>query len=194
MSILQPESESDPRCDHRRGFAWGLAKQSAGAVAWGLFLAAAPFELVVGGCIVWVPLLVWRERVRSREYGFLPGGIARLAITAFIIIAAANAPKHLDRVVGPLRFESISLSELCQQLRREHEIPVAAVDDGAFEKIFLFATTARMSRREVVAELAKTTNREQHFAGCANGSSFLSGVGGTYYLSPKRSDPLATSE
>jgi hypothetical protein len=101
---------------------WKVAKQGVGAIPWGVFFAAAPFEAVFGGCIVWLPLLIWRERLRALSYGFWPGAFLRLGIVLTIAVAAITAPKHMDEFVGPMRFENIPLAELCMELRREYGI------------------------------------------------------------------------
>ena len=163
-----------------------FVRQCAGAVGWGIFIAVAPFELVFGGWMVWLPLLIWRERVRTCRHGFWTGAIARFAIAFTIITIAGILPEHMDRIVGPLSYASLPLHDLCRELHRGYGIPVGATDESAMEERISFSIAGAISRREVVAQLAKATNREIRFAGCLNGSSVLCGVGGTYYLYPKK--------
>ncbi len=170
-----------------------LPRQFVGAVLWGIFIAAAPFEIVFGGSIVWVPLRVWRERVRALHYGFWSGFLMRFAVVLFIVAGAANAPKNMDTLVGPLTFDNICLHDLCRQLSIQHGIPLSVTDDLALEDRISFKTTTAMPRREVVTQLAKATDRTPDFAGCLNGGSILSGIYGTYYLHPMKANSTPTA-
>lgn len=169
------------------GFFLPILQQCAGALAWGAFFAAAPFEAVFGGCIVWLPPLIWRERIRASRYGFWPGAIVRFAVAALIVALAAAAPKFEDRLVGPIQCDEMPLYDLCRELSYRHGIPVRCYDDKTGERPLSFAVSEKMSRRAVVATLAKQAECDlQRFRGCANGSSVFTGVGGCYYLREKK--------
>src|SRR4051812_5473163 len=90
-----------------------MLRQTAGGLIWALFFILAPMEVLILGALVWVPLLVWRERVRAVRYGFGLGLVARLGIVVAVFILAVHAPtKQEDGRVGPLTHDKISLGEL----------------------------------------------------------------------------------
>lgn len=82
-----------------------LGRQAIGGAGWGLFFVVAPIiEVLVA--VVWMPVLIACEWIRSRRYGFIPGAAVRLAVVGMIVAAAAHAPvksmsRYLDQPVGP---------------------------------------------------------------------------------------------
>jgi hypothetical protein len=54
---------SDPRASKQ------LLRQMAGALPWGVFFILAPFEVLLLGALVWIPLLIVRDRWRRYSSG-----------------------------------------------------------------------------------------------------------------------------
>ena len=93
----------------------GFVRQVGGAFVWGLFIIRAPIILVFLTALIWVPIFVWREKIRTRHYGFLPGAVYRYALIVLIVVLAAFAPvKFEDKKVGPLKNANPSLGELVE--------------------------------------------------------------------------------
>jgi hypothetical protein len=167
-----------------------LAHQITGAMLWGAFIAVAPFEILFfGGWIVWLPLLIWRERIRTRRYGFWPGAVARFAVATSIVVAAIAAPKDDDRIVGPVSYENLPLHDLCADLSWNHHVPVRAWGEADFRNSISFSTSISMTRRQLVQGLARATNREAKYWGCLSGGSFLFGHSGAFHLCPRQETP-----
>jgi hypothetical protein len=180
-------SASTSSCSGRRTRLLSFIWQCGGAVLWGIFFSVAPLVLVVGSSIVWLPILIWRETVRSRQHAFWPGLLARFAIVTVIVAGAIRTPKYDDELVGPIAFKDISLRNLCQKLNEEYGVRVRTFEDSADALTLSFSTTKPMSRRAVVEVLAKQVDYTSSFAGCGTDATLLTGTWGTYYLYKKRS-------
>jgi hypothetical protein len=157
---------SERRADHH------LLRQAGGGLLWGLFFILAPFEVLFLGALVWVPILIWREKRRTRLWGFWPGVIYRFAVVAGFVALAAFAPtKHEDQRVGPLR-RDVSLGELVS----------AGIIYQLFEtnhhdlRVSLPSPTP--SRREVMEAITRQTGFRTHVYHCAHGATILFGSGG----------------
>lgn len=80
---------------------------------YGLFFILAPFEILFLGSFIWIPLLIWRERVCARNYGFSTGAIAKIVLALTIVAVGIGLPmKAEDKKVGPFERTNISLGEL----------------------------------------------------------------------------------
>jgi hypothetical protein len=93
-----------------------LLRQAAGGAVWGVFFSVAPIIEILFVCApAWIGILVWREVVRSRRYGFWPGAGVRLAVVGGIVALAAWLPfKYEDRLVKPLSKAEYTLGELSE--------------------------------------------------------------------------------
>src|SRR5580692_1071802 len=93
----------------------GFVRQVGGAIVWGLFIVLAPIILVILTALIWIPIFIWREKVRTRHYGFLPGAIYRYALIILIVVTSAFAPvKFENKKIGPLKNSNPSLQELVE--------------------------------------------------------------------------------
>ena len=150
-----------------------LFQQTAGALFWGLFIILTPIAIVLLGALVWIPIFVWRERVRARRYGFWPGALCRYSFIALLVVLAAIAPlKFEDKKVGPLQSTDMTLSELVAAgviypLRyQEHE------------KVRVSLPSPSPSRREVIAAITQQTAFKADVYHCGNVANILFGGGG----------------
>lgn len=129
-----------------------LLRQAAGALAWGIFFAVVPIMLLFVGVLVWIPVLIWREIVRSHRYGFFPGVLVRLGVVVATVSIAALLPvKYGDRRVRALPRADVTLGELAAAhvlwpIRDEHQKTL---------RVTLPSTTP--TRREVMAAIEQQT-------------------------------------
>jgi hypothetical protein len=150
-----------------------LFRQITGALLWAFFFALAPLEILFWGALVWVPLLIWRERARATRYGNLPGLVIRLLTVSVVITAAALAPfKHEDRKVGPLPNAEISLGELA----KARVIYPPHNQQNQVIRVLLPSTLP--TRREVMQAITKQTGFKTSILHCGNGATVLFGSGG----------------
>jgi hypothetical protein len=150
-----------------------LQRQSAGGLLWALFFVLAPMEVLVFGALVWIPLLIWRERVRAARYGFWPGMVARLGIVAVAIAIAVIAPtKHEDGRVGPLLRTDLTLGEMA----------AAGVINPPFDRqhdsVRVSLPSVKPTRREVIQAITQQTGFRASIFHCGNGATILFGGGG----------------
>lgn len=126
-------------------------------------------EVLVFGSIIWIPILVWRERVRSKEFGFLPGFVVRLAVVALVVCVALILPlKHEDtHRVGPLTKNMMSLSEISNEIHIANSYPPTA----AATTIELPSTTPTI--REVLRAMEKATGLSARAARCGNSATLV---------------------
>lgn len=150
-----------------------LLRQVAGALPWGLFFSLAPTEVLFLGALGWVPLLVWRERIRSSRHGFFTGAVARLGVVAVIITTAALLPmKHEDGRVGPLARQDVSLGEL-----NAAEV-IYPLSDRRHDGVRIVLPSATPTRREVMQAITRQTGFKASINHCGNGATVLFGSGG----------------
>jgi hypothetical protein len=158
---------SDPRASQQ------LLRQVAGALLWTAFFILSPTEVLVLGALVWIPLLIWRERVRALRYGFLPGAVARLSVIAVAIITAGLLPtKHEDGRVGPLPRVDISLGELAAVG------VIYPLFDQRHDGIRVVLPSTTPTRREVMQAITRQTGFRASIFHCGNGATVLFGSGG----------------
>ncbi len=150
-----------------------LLNQVAGAFLWAMFFVLTPMEILVLGALGWIPLLIWRERVRSIRYGFLLGAVARLGVVASVIIVATLLPtKHEDGKVGPLSRTDVSLGELAA-------IGVIyPLADEQRNEIHVLLPSTTPTRREIMHAITQQTGLQASIFHCGNGATVLFGSGG----------------
>jgi len=150
-----------------------LLRQVAGALPWGVFFILAPTEILFLGALGWIPLLIWRERVRASRYGFFPGALTRLGVVVVIITAAALLPtKHEDGRVGPLARQDVSLGEL------NTAGVIYPLFDHRHDLIRVALPSTTPTRREVMQAITKQTGFTASIFHCGNGATVLFGSGG----------------
>jgi hypothetical protein len=153
-----------------------ILKHVAFGFASGVAISVAPFELnlllVPGLLVAWV-LAAKRRPVGSAlaSYGLV--GIAALGV---ISIAIYLPVKYLDRKVGPIRYERMSLEALCQALREDYRVSAHAPYPEGTNIFIEFHTDRAMARREVLQKLANDTTCDLRIGFCGNGASFLFGA------------------
>jgi len=157
-----------------------LLRQAAGAVAWGAFFILAPMELLFVGALVWIPLLVWRERRRARFYGFLPGAGLRLGIVVAIVMVAVHLPvKREDVPLGELSQRTVTLGELA-------EAGMISPPDVKLEPVRVLLPSTTPTKREIMRAIAEQTGLRANVSRCATGASILSGPSvGSIHVSPR---------
>jgi hypothetical protein len=154
-----------------------LLRQVAGALVWGAFFILAPIEVLVGGAIVWLPLLAWRELRRAHRYGFLPGGAIRGAVVAAIVVTAAYLPvKSWDARLGPFPQAQVTLGELAAAR------VILPLRDPALEKVPVSLPSTTPTRREVRQAISQRKDLRIGYLQCGNGATILFGAS----LSPIR--------
>lgn len=161
-------SSPPPESKLRQGWAI-LAWQAAGAAGWATFISVVPALILVLSAILWLPLLVFCERRRSRRHGFLPGIIVRVGIAGALITSAAVAPLGQEdtEIIEPLPGRVVTLDVLKQSER--FEIPRDA------EKLQVTLPSARPRMREVVEAIEKQTGLRCEYRKCGCGMSVLWG-------------------
>lgn len=169
----------EPMCS-RQGSLW---RQAAGGVPWGAFFIFAPVDVLIMGALVWIPLLIWSERVRELRCGFWPGAVARLTVVAVIVTTAALLPvKYEDGRVGPLPRVDMSFKELADggviyPISDDEQLPVRVV-----------LPSLEPTRREVMQAIIQQTGLNASIFHCGNGATVLfGGGGGRIRVSGKRS-------
>jgi hypothetical protein len=149
-----------------------LFKQAGVGLIWGLFLVLAPMEILLGGALIWIPLFIWRERLRAARPGFWLGTALRYPIIAAIAVLAAIAPlKAEDQRVGPLPGVNVTLAQLAKA-RVIYDLFSAEHGDLRVQ-----LPSASPTRREVMAVIKEQTGFESRIFHCGNGSTILFGGG-----------------
>lgn len=150
-----------------------LWEQSCGAILWGFFFILAPFGVLIFGVIIWLPLLIWRERVRTRQHGFWTGALCRFAVMLAIIFFASQAPcKKENWHVGKLQDRNVTLADLTAA---KVIYPLRASNDYSL-KITLPSTNP--TYRETMQAISEQTGLSANRYRCACDSSILFGSGG----------------
>lgn len=138
-----------------------------------MFFVLVPMEVLFLGALVWIPLLIWRERVRASRYGFLPGAIARFCVVAALISTASLLPtKHEDGRVGPLPRPESSFGELVAA-----GVIYPLFDDQHDDMRFTLPSTTP-TRREVMHAITQQTGFRTSVGRCGSGATVLFGSGG----------------
>jgi hypothetical protein len=150
-----------------------LPGQAAGALLWSVFFVIAPTEILFFGAPVWIPLLIWRERVRAARYGFFPAVIGRFAVIRAIIMTAVLLPtKHEDGRVGPFSLTNIALGDLVA------EGFIYPLFDERHNVLRLTLPSTAPTRREVMQAIREQTGFRASVFHCGNNATLLFGSGG----------------
>ena len=148
-----------------QNFIW----QAFGALAWGTFFILMPLEFLLIGIIIWIPLLIYRERIRENQFGFFPGFLIRAGVVAAVIIAAALVPtKPEDRRVGPLSKTKVSLADLAAA-------DIVLLIDVRYESVQLLLPSTTPTLREITQAILQQTKVNARCTYCGNGSNILLG-------------------
>jgi hypothetical protein len=157
---------------NRTHFKYPSFRQTAGGLGWAIFFILAPMEVLLLGAIVWLPLLVWRERVRANRHGFLPGALCRFGIVAVVVITAVLLPtKHEDQRIGPLPHPDLTLGELTA---------TGAIDpvfNQQHEVVRVSLPSRTPTRREVINAIQQQTGLKASIFHCGSGATILFGGG-----------------
>jgi len=119
------------------------------------------------------------------------GHLIKIAVGIATLVSAILLPiKQLDGKVGPMHYEDVPLTQLCQHLMRDWKIYVSAYDHNGIDQAFTFLTEQRMTRREVLERLARETEMDLQIGYCNNGASFLFGAHPCFTsLTPRNTQP-----
>jgi hypothetical protein len=101
--------------------------------------------------------------------------MAAMAALVVVSIAVFLPTKHLDRRVGPIHYERMSLDSLCQALSKDYRVFARAPYPQGTTQFIAFHTERAMTRREVLQKLAADADLDLHIGYCGTGSSFLFG-------------------
>lgn len=152
---------------------WSYSLQAMGALVWSLFFILSPMEVLVLGSVVWIPLLIWREKLRSQKHGFLPGAILRSMLVLTVVIAAALAPlKYVDRRMVQLPPGQLPLGQLTAELE-EQAVLVRFPDQHTNRLVRLPGQPLNV--RELMGLIENQTGLRRRIKYCGNGSTVLRG-------------------
>lgn len=162
-----------------------LLRQAAGALGWGAFFVLVPISLIFIGALVWIPVLIWREIVRSRRYGFFAGALARLGVVFAIATVAALLPvKFDDGRVRRLPGTEVTLGEL---VTARVLLPIR---DEQLESVRLTLPSSAPTRREVISAIERQTGYRALLTSCDGTESVLfGGKGGRIFVSNEQVRP-----
>jgi hypothetical protein len=109
-------------------------------------------------------------------------------------LAAALPVKQLDRKVGPISYERMSIDGLCQSLSKDYRVFARAPYPQGSDRFLAFHTDREMTKREVLQKLAAETDCDLHIGYCGSGASFLFGSHPSFTsLSVKVAQPDASA-
>ncbi len=151
----------------------GYIRQVGGAFVWVLFIILAPISVVFLTAPIWVPIFIYREKIRTRHYGFLPGAAYRYGLIVLIVILAALAPvKFEDKKVGPLKSAHPSLGELV-----EAKI-IYAPRYKEHEEMRITIPSLLPRNRDVITAITQQTGFKADVYHCGDVANILFGGGG----------------
>lgn len=152
-------------------------------IAVGLTLSVIPVIVVVPLTVASLLVLFIRVRILNRR------SHAVLALTVCIVLAVCYflPVKHLDVKVGPIAYEDLTLSELCDRLYVDYGV-ICHVPDRSGETCRLsFVTNQVLSRKEVLEKLSAETKRPLHIGFCGTNATILFGACPSFsYLGERR--------
>jgi hypothetical protein len=158
-----------------------LAKMGVGSVL-GLILSVIPISVFALLTVALLTLSLVRVCVNRRfDAGLiLPACIA-------VIICFLLPVKQLDVRVGPMAYEGLSLSELCDRLYSEYGIICHVLDESGSPRRLSFSTDQPLSRRSVLEKLSRDTNRPLRIGYCLTNATILFGASPSFtYLGEER--------
>jgi hypothetical protein len=139
----------------------------------GLFLSVIPpiaFLLlgVISLAVVGVTLCI---------YGWRCDAATVVPVTCIVLAICACLPlKQLDVEVGPIAYDDLSLTELCDRLNADYGIICRVLDRRAQSRRLSFFTDQPLSRRKVLEKLSRDTNRPLHIGYCGTNATVLFGA------------------
>jgi hypothetical protein len=186
------ESELLPRrADERRGIVGVcliIGCRIAVAIALGLLLSVVPvFPFVFP--FLGVPLLIILL-VRVHLSGWRRDAMAVLTVVIVMTVCALLPVKQLDVEVGPIAYENLPLSELCQRLGSDYGVicHVSLSDPSGTTQRLSFRTDRPLSRRRILEKLSADTSRCLDIGYCGTGATILYGGSPSFtYLREKTS-------
>lgn len=132
-------------------------------------------ENIVAAAIVVTAWIAIRIRRGAQFTGRAVAGAA--AVGAVMVVVATIAPvKQLDGVVPPVRYEHMSLAELCDSLARDHRVFVKPEEAVRAQPVLTFTTERPMTRREVLQKLASDTGTHLDILYCGTGANLVFGA------------------
>lgn len=131
-----------------------------------------PLNFLVGLALLFL-LIRWSRRAPGAAVKHLIAGGVGLATVATAMVLPV---KQLDGRVEPLRYDRISLDELCLVLRRDHRIFVSADRWAGTNVLDSFSTECVMTRREILEKLAQAANCDLKIGYCETGATVLFGA------------------
>ena len=146
-----------------------LKSAGFGLVTGGL-LSVIPWELVFVLVVV-VCLLALFRVLRSPESTASTYVVGTVSALAVVVIAVLLPVKHLDRSVGPMRYETMPLDQLTHALFRDWRVFVMPDHAVATNMSLAFSTIKAMSRREVLQKLAHETGGDLRIGYCGTGAT-----------------------
>lgn len=134
-----------------------------------------PLPLNLGFILLFLAL--WPiSLARSKTPVERTGHLIKIAVGIATVVAAILLPvKQLDGRVGPIHYEKMSLSELCDRLNEDWNVYVTAYDPPIALTSVTFRTEGKMSRRQVLEKLANDMNMDLQIGSCGTGATFLFG-------------------
>ena len=123
-------------------------------------------------------IIIWRHfDIRTPTAFDKTGHRLELGVGILTVVCAILLPiKKLDRKVGPMNYERMSLMDLHKRLYDDWRIMVM-MNDRNYTNIFLsFKTDKEMSRREVLKKLAQVTDTDLRILYDGTGATFLFGA------------------
>jgi len=135
-------------------------------------LAPLPINLVVAVGL----LVLWAVRGGRRPPGERGVTVITVCVALTALTAAVELPiKALDRQVPPLRYPPMPLGDLCQRLRKDHRVLVRGTWQLESREMAAFETVETLSRRAVLACLARAADCELRIRHCDVGATLLFG-------------------
>jgi len=102
---------------------------------------------------------------------------ALVALSAYFVLAICHylPVKYLDVKVGPIVYENVTLTQLCERLREDYGVICLVPDVLNQGDRLSFCTRQRLSRRDVLRKLSAETGRPLHILYCGTGATILFG-------------------
>jgi hypothetical protein len=152
-------------------------------LAVGLTVSVTP----VAGAAVLTAALALVLFMRMRGHRWRRDLATAFAASFTVVICFLLPMKHLDVSVGPIAYEDLPLCELCVRLYKDYGIVCHVLDPPSRDERLSFSTPHPMSRREVLEELSRETNRPLYIGFCGTGATILFGAYPSFtYLGEQR--------
>lgn len=147
------------------------ASIAVGAVV-GLVLSVIPICI----CLLLSVALLVVLFIRMRSLSWRRDAGTTVAVCIVLMVCFVLPVKQFDGKVGPMAYDDLSLSELCDRLYKDHGIVCFALGESAHASRISFSTSQPLSRRDVLKRLGRDTNRPLHIGYCLSGATILFGA------------------